>query len=112
MTTTLSKRRRQLLRRLRDLVPIMKGSLVELHPTCGTPSCRCHRAGPKHSGHYFSYRAAGKSHTIYVPKSCLQAVRQAHAHWVELKRILEELTELEVKVLRENTASGRRPRKE
>jgi len=31
---------------------------------------------------------------------------------VELKRILEELTELEVKVLRENTASGRRPRKE
>jgi len=112
MKTDLSTRRRDLIRRLRELVPLMKGSLVELHLTCGTPACRCHSGGPKHSGYYFSYRAAGKSHTVYVRKSCLQDVRKAHAHWLELKVILEELTELEVEALRDNAQSRRSPRKE
>jgi len=100
MRNELSSREKALLKRLRQMGPILKGSLVEMEMTCGTPSCRCHKGGPKHKGYYFSYRTEGKSHTVYVPKGRVAEAKQAHRNWMKLKEIIEELTDLGAKRLR------------
>lgn len=90
---------------------MLKGSLAEVELTCGTPGCRCHKNGPKHKGYYFSYRRSGRSNTIYVPKAALDDARKAHANWLKLKGILEELTALEVRRVRQRKTSPGRARK-
>ena len=103
---------RRLRRRLKALGPVMKGSLAEVELTCGTPGCRCHAGGPKHKGHYFSYRVGGKSHTVYVPKSVAEDAKHAHARWRSIRLLLEELTAQTVEVLRQRAAKRRRRDKE
>lgn len=97
---------------LRELWPVLKGSLAEVELTCGTPQCRCHAGGPKHKGFYFSYRLRGRSHTVYVPQSVLDDVRRAHAQWQALKERLEEFTARRVEALRQRAAEERQGRKE
>ena len=107
----LSGKQRRLLSQMRQVDSVLKGSLAEVELTCGTPTCRCHRKGPKHKGLYFSYRHAGTSHTVYVPKALAPQARQAYGNWLRLKKVLEELTELEVGTFRDSTQSARRARK-
>ena len=107
----LSGKQRRLLSQMRQVDSVLKGSLAEVELTCGTPTCRCHRKGPKHKGLYFSYRHAGTSHTVYVPKALVLEARQAYDNWLRLKKILEELTVLEVGRFRQSTRSARRARK-
>lgn len=96
--------------RLRELGPVLKGSLAEVERTCGSSGCRCQTGGPKHKGYYFSYRAAGKSHTVYVPLAAEAEAKEAHANWLEMKALLEECTSLEVARLRRKARRpGRRP---
>jgi len=112
MSISPSEQRTLLLEKLRRLMPLMKGSLALVELTCGTPSCRCHTTGPKHKGYYFSYRLRGKSHTVYIPKRFQNEVKQAHAHWLELKRLLEEWTASEVQELRQKAKPSTKERKE
>ena len=105
-------RRRELLRQLGATGPVLKGSLAEVELTCGTPSCRCHKGGPKHKGWYFSYRAGGRSHTVYIPKGVVPEAQRAHANWLKLKTLLEELTVLHVEELREKARQAKRREKE
>jgi len=107
-----ARRRRRLQAQLRAVGPVLKGSLADVELTCGTPGCRCHKKGPKHKGLYFSYRHGGRSHTIYVPKAMQRDARTAHAKWLELKGVLEDLTALEVRRLRGGAKGRRTGRKE
>lgn len=93
---------------LRPLWPVLRGSLAQVELTCGTPSCRCHHGGPKHTGWYFSYRVRGKSHTVYVPQSVLEEVQRGHAHWLELKDMLEQQTHRTLESLRQRARQERK----
>lgn len=108
MRNNLSSREKALLKRLRQMGPILKGSLVEMEMSCGTPSCRCHKGGPKHKGYYFSYRAKGKSHTVYIPKGMVTQAKQAHQNWMKLKKIIEELTDLGARRLKSQSQGARK----
>lgn len=94
------------------LLPLLKGSLAEVHLTCGTPTCRCHAEGPKHRGYYLSYRLHGESRTAYVPQGAVGEVRRAHANWRAMKKLLEEHTQRTVADLLRRTSRRRGGRKE
>src|SRR3712207_6968051 len=42
---------------------------------CGRPSCRCHHGGPLHTGPHLTFKEAGKTRSVYVPKQLLPEVR-------------------------------------
>ncbi len=108
----MAPRDERFLKQARRLLPLLKGSLAEVHLTCGTPTCRCHGQGPKYWGHYLSCRLRGKSRTVYVPQGALGEVRRAHANWLAMKKALEEHTALVVADLLARTPRRRGGRKE
>jgi len=72
------------------------GTLSTTYRTCGQPTCRCHRDGPKHGPHLgISYRGEnGKTASYYVPKAAEQAIREGVDAWEELILRLRQLADI------------------
>lgn len=89
--------------------PLLAAALVEFERVCGKPSCRCTR-GFKHRGHHLTYTVRGKTHTVYVPVDLTEEVRS----WVEehrrLKRLLREISQLTLALVRSHAQEKRRRR--
>lgn len=108
----LEKKRDRLLARIRAQSDVLKGSLAEVRLTCGREGCRCRKEKEgRHVAYHFSYRVGGKARSICVRKSWLPEFQQRHAAWLELKRILEELTEVLIELYRAQPRAEKRPEK-
>jgi hypothetical protein len=89
--------RRMLDARLRQLTsdkPVLAASLVQIAKHCGRQGCHCQQGGPKHVGHYLTYKVRGKTRTIYVPLDLLDDVRLWVAEHKRLKNLLQEISQL------------------
>ncbi|MGH7880064.1 MAG: DUF6788 family protein [Candidatus Binataceae bacterium] len=102
--------RRMLAARLKRVVairPVLAASLVSVRRVCGQPSCHCHR-GEKHLAHQLTYQVRGKTHTVYVPVDFTEEVRS----WIEehrrLKRLLHEITQLSLDLVRSHAQERKR----
>jgi DNA-binding transcriptional regulator LsrR (DeoR family) len=95
------------LKRLTATKPLLAASFVAVRRVCGKPSCHCHR-GAKHLAHQLTYKVRGKTHTIYVPVDFTEEVRS----WVEehrrLKRLLQEITQLSLALVRSHAQERKR----
>ncbi len=95
--------RRQLDSRLKQLTPqgpVLAASLVEYGKKCGKPSCHCSKGGAKHVAYNLTFTQKGQSLAVYVPKDLLTEVRS----WIEehrrLKRLLREINQLTLALIR------------
>jgi hypothetical protein len=79
----------------------LRGTLSIRTRKCGKPSCRCAR-GELHSSLYLVQSHDGQSRQVCVPKVWEDRVRQAVNDYQEMQRLIEEVSELEWKRLREN----------
>ena len=72
--------RRKLLAATQSMV---QGGLSETTRTCGQPSCACHSdPARRHGPHlYLTFRADGKSCSLYVPPEYAAPARGARAAW-------------------------------
>jgi DNA-binding transcriptional regulator LsrR (DeoR family) len=88
------------LKRVLASKPLLAASLATITKTCGNSSCHCHHGGEKHQAHHLTYKVRGKTHTIYVPFDFTEEVRS----WIEehrrLKRLLQEITQLSLALVR------------
>jgi len=69
--------------------PLIQGSLSEYQRTCGTPGCRCHHGGPKHSAAYLAIRYGKIRTSIFVPREVLPYVQESVANHQHLQKALE-----------------------
>jgi hypothetical protein len=104
--------RRMLASRLKRVAarkPLLAASLVTITRVCGQPGCRCTR-GQKHPAHLVTYKVQGKTHSVYVPVACTEEVRS----WIEehrrLKRLLQEISQLTLDLLRSRAQERKRKR--
>ena len=104
--------RRMLSGRLKRVVatkPLLAASLVSVRRVCGQPTCHCHR-GEKHLAHQLTYKVRGKTHTVYVPVDFTAEVRS----WIEehrrLRRLLQEITQLSLALVRSHAQERKRRR--
>ena len=88
------------LKQLTPKQPVLAASLVHIHRHCGQPSCHCLKGGPLHEGFNLTFKVQGKSRAVYVPQDLLTDVRS----WIEenrrLKRLLREITQLTLALIR------------
>lgn len=91
---------------LSQLGPLMRGSLVRSRGKCGKPNCRCVR-GELHEWWSLSFRAAGKSRSVTVPGELVGEVRQWCRNYQKLKRLVVELSDAHVAVIRAERAALR-----
>ena len=78
----------------------LRGTLSERSSKCGKPNCHCTN-GELHQSVYLVQSRAGKLRQICVPKPWRERVRQAVKDYREMQRLIEEVSELEWKRLRE-----------
>jgi hypothetical protein len=91
------------LKRVGATKPILAASLATIaRRSCTNPDCRCHHGGPPHAPYYYllTFKVKGKSHSVYVPLDFVQEVRS----WIEehrrLKRLLREISQLSLMLVR------------
>ncbi len=104
--------RSQLNSRLRKLAtrqPAVAASLVRITKLCGDRSCHCYR-GHKHVAYRLTYKVRGQSRAVHVPFDLLEEVRS----WVEehrrLKRLLQEISQLTLALVRGHAQAQKRRR--
>jgi hypothetical protein len=99
----LSNRERQRRSRLAQIIHaarFLRGTLSLRNVCCGKPSCRCAR-GELHACLYLVRRQGGKLRQLFVPRQWEERVREAVKNHQEMERLIEELSDLEWKRLKE-----------
>ena len=79
---------------------VVRGSVVVLRRPCTRKTCRRCASGERHPATYLGYRAGGKLHWLYLPKDLIPRAKEWVRNYRELERILAELSETNVKILR------------
>ena len=72
----------------------LHGTLSERSSKCGKPNCRCAN-GEGHASLYLVQGDAGKVRQLCIPKALQDPVRQAVGEFQEMRRLLQEVSELE-----------------
>jgi hypothetical protein len=78
----------------------LRGSLSERMGKCGKPNCRCTR-GELHKSLYLVQSQGGRPRQICVPQAWQARVRQAVSDYRKMQELIEEVSELEWKRLKE-----------
>jgi hypothetical protein len=64
------------------------------------PPAAATTAAPLHAGQHLTFKEAGKTRSVYVPKELLPEVRAWRAEHRRLKQLLREIHQLSVALLR------------
>jgi len=94
------RRRRSRLTQLVHSYPLLRGTLSVRSRQCGKPNCHCAR-GELHVSLYLVQSHDGKARQLYVPQAWEERVRRAVRNHQEIQGLIEELSELEWKRLRQ-----------
>lgn len=99
------KKAEQLRGKLLKLGPILPGSISEQWNICGTPGCKCKDpANPKKHGPYYqlSFSVGGRSSSLFIRKEDIFDARQRVRRYQEFKRLITELVQANVDLIRKN----------
>ena len=88
-------------RLLQELPDMMRGSLSLTSRSCGKANCKRCREGGKHPIYLFNFSVKGEKHVISIPQRHHEKVEELIKNWHHYKVLIEELTELNVKLIRE-----------
>ena len=89
--------------------PLLAASLVAFDRRCGKPGCHC-AEGEKHHGHQLTYKVRGKTRTVYVPVDLTEEVRAWIDEHRRLKRLLQEMSQLTLALVRSHARERKRRR--
>ncbi len=107
----LEARRDGLLARLHALPNLMRGSVYERQRKCGRAACPCARGGPKHPTRQLTVTLRGRTHTRYVRQAERAEVEALIAAYHALWTVVEELTAVNLALLRGVHPGGPPPRR-
>ena len=93
-TARLIQRRDAWMKKLHELGPMTRGSLVSA------------RRG-NHLAHQLTVSVRGKTHTVYVPKNMVEEVREWTKNQRRLQRILKEISTLNMAIIHRHVPEGR-----
>lgn len=96
----LRKKKESLVRQISRIGPVFRGSVAEVHLTCGKANCRC-REGNKHRAFYASYRLAGNPKVAHVPMRRAKEAQKLRESWMKMKSLLEQLADVQVALWKE-----------
>ena len=93
-TEKLIQRRDAWLKKLGDLGPMTRGSLVTAQRG-------------NHLAHQLTVSVRGKTHTVYVPKDMVKEVKEWIQNHRRLQRILKEVSKLNMAIIHRHVPEGR-----
>jgi hypothetical protein len=106
----LERRRDDLLAELRSVGNLMRGSLVQTKVRCGRKGCVC-ESGEKHVKVHLSVNLNGRTRGCYVGQAREETVSALLTEYQRVWKIIGDLTEVNLELLRGEHAGGRRGRR-
>ena len=107
----MEQRRDALLARLHALPNLMRGTVYERLRKCGRATCACAHGGPKHPTRQLTVTLRGRTRTRYVRRGEREVVQALIASYHALWAIVEELTAVNLALLRGRHPGGREGRR-
>lgn len=101
------KRRDALIDELRSIGNLMRGTLIQTRVKCGRKGCVC-ESGEKHEKLHLSLNLHGRTRGCYVGEARREEVAPLIAEYQRAWHIIEQLTEVNLELLRGEHAGGRR----
>jgi hypothetical protein len=95
----LEKRRDAKLRQLKELGPVLQGSIATLKTTCGKSNCKCAR-GEKHTSTVLSKKVDGKTKSLYVPNDMVAEAKKWVQENKKLRKLQKEISAYNEQILR------------
>ena len=80
--------------------PLLRGSLVLQHRSCGKSYCRC-RKGQKHPALYLHTRSGDRRVRIYIPPALHDTARRWVDNGRRVKRLIDRVSEHQLRALLE-----------
>lgn len=80
--------------------PLIRGSLVLQHRSCGKSYCRC-RKGQKHPALYLHARSGDQRVRIYIPPALHDTARRWVANGRRVRRLVQRVSEYHLRALLE-----------
>jgi hypothetical protein len=93
-TNVLIRRRNGWLKKLAEVGPVVRGSLVSAQRG-------------NHTAHQLTVSVKGKTHTVYVPKDMVKEVRKWIQNHRRLQRIVREISKLNMAIIHRHVPEGR-----
>ncbi len=106
----LEQKRDALLAEFRGLGNLMRGSVVEVGVKCGRPGCACEQ-GEKHRKVHLSVNLQGRTRGCYLGRAREDAVAPLIAEYERAWRLINELTAVNLALLRGTHPGGRARRR-
>ena len=87
--------------------PFLAATLVAFRRKCGRPGCHC-QSGPGHPACHPTFKAKGKTRSIYVPKDLIPEVRQWIDEHKRIKPLLRHISRLALAQVQTHSKAQRR----
>lgn len=100
LRTQLQTKRLSLRRQIQNLGPWMEGTLVTTSRKCGKENCACHHQGPKHPVLFVTWKKAGKTISLYIPRPLEAEVKQWTENYKRLKELIRQTSEVQKQMVR------------
>ena len=97
-----------LLKRIRALGPMLKASVTPRRFRCGKPGCACANGRP-HRDLVVTRKRHGKTQTVRVRNGREAEALQWLENWRRLKTLLDQLTDLQIDILRSSPPADDKP---
>ncbi len=78
--------------------PLIRGSLVLQHRSCGKPYCRCQK-GQRHPALYLHTRSEDGRVRIYIPRALHDTARRWVDNGRRLKRLIDRVSQHQLRAL-------------
>ena len=100
LRSQLQNNRRSLIRQIQSLDPWIEGTLVTTSRKCGKDNCGCHHQGPKHPVLFVTWKEAGKTVSLYIPRHLEAEVKQWTENYKKLKALIRQISEVQKQMIR------------
>ena len=96
----LFKKQQELLRQVRNIGNLCRGTVVLLKQSCANKNCSKCKSGEKHPQFYLTQSRNSKSKLTFVGNKNEKIVREWTENHKKLKQIIDELSDLNIKLLK------------
>ena len=100
LRSQLHRKRLSLSRQIPNLDPWIEGTLVTTSRKCGKENCACHHQGPKHPVSYVTWKEAGKTVSLYIPRQLEPEAKQWTENYKKLKALIRQISEVQKQIIR------------
>ena len=95
----LEMRRNKKVEQLKELGPILQGSIATIKSTCGKANCKCTR-GEKHTSIVLSKKVDGKTKSLYIPNDMVAEAKKWVQENKKLRNLQREISDYSEQILR------------